>query len=63
MRIAWFILAVVLFLIGFGLLLNSIYWLVIGYYYGPVFMVGSFIPPLIFCWLGYEAWKRAKKSL
>jgi len=58
----WFVLTIILFLIATLMLIDSVYWIVIGYstQYGEGFVFGTFILPVVFYLLSYKAGKKAK---
>ena len=64
MKKIWLGLTIVLAIVGTYTLINSIYWVVIGYstQYGTEFVVGTFIFSIIFLVAMYESWKKAKTS-
>ena len=64
MRKAWFGLTLVLGVLGTYTLINSIYWVIIGYstQYGAEFVVGTFIFSIILLVAAYESWKKIKNK-
>jgi ABC-type transport system involved in Fe-S cluster assembly fused permease/ATPase subunit len=61
MKTGWLILTAILFIIGALMLLNIIYWMVIGYYpYGSSFLFTTFATMLGFFVSSYLAWERAR---
>lgn len=64
MKTGWLILTIILFGIGSLMLVDSVYWIIIGYstQYGTSFVVGTFVAPLVLYLISYETLKRAKKT-